>query len=306
MRTAFINKLLELAAGDPRINLLTGDLGFTVFEPFIARFPKRFINAGVAEQNMTGVAVGMALSGKIVFTYSIGNFPTLRCLEQIRNDACYHRANVKIVTVGGGIAYGPLGSSHHALEDFAILRALPNIVVAAPGDPVEAAAVTEALAYHEGTCYLRLGKAGEPVVHEAPIRFQLGRALTVREGTDITLLSTGSVLKMCDAAAEILSVRGLSVRLLSMPTIKPLDEEAVRAAVAETRALMTVEEHSVIGGLGSAVADVLAQEGNGRPFFILGTSDSFCKTVGSQTYLRKEFGLTAENIAANAQQLLER
>ena len=185
MRTAFFKTLVEIAETDLRINLVVGDLGFGVVEPFVQRFPDRFLNVGVAEQNMSGVAAGMALCGKTVFTYSIANFPTLRCLEQIRNDICYHRANVKIVAVGGGLMYGALGMTHHATEDLAIMRALPEMTVVAPGDPLEAAHATRALAATPGPGYLRLGRAGEPAVHQGPIDFRIGRAIMLRDGSDL-------------------------------------------------------------------------------------------------------------------------
>lgn len=305
MRTAFIRTLEELAAADPRVNLVVGDLGFTVVEPFAQRFPKQFLNAGVAEQNMTGLAAGMALSGKVVFTYSIANFPTLRCLEQIRNDGCYHKANLKVVSVGGGLAYGALGSSHQATEDLAILRSLPGMTVVAPGDPVEAECATRAVAALDGPCYLRLGKAGEQVVHKRPLDFRLGRAITVVEGEDVTLISTGGLLHACLKAVEALRDRGISARLLSMHTVKPLDAEAVLQAAEQTSAILSVEEHSVLGGLGGAVAEVLAQRASRRaPFRILGLPDRFCREVGSHDHLRAHSGLTADRIAEAAEALL--
>src|SRR5437879_9322206 len=194
MRTAFIQTLNELADRDPRVCLVVGDLGFSVIEEFATKPPDQFGNAGVAEQNMIGLAAGMALTGKIVFTYSIGNFGTLRCLEQIRNDVCYHRANVKVVAVGGGLAYGNLGVTHHASEDVAIMRALPNMTVVTPGDPVEARLATRAVVAHGGPCYLRRGKTGEPVVHAEEPAFELGRAITMREGSDLTLIASGGML----------------------------------------------------------------------------------------------------------------
>lgn len=307
MRSAFLRTLEELAAKDSRINFIVGDLGFTVVEPFVRRLPNQFLNAGVAEQNMTGVGVGMALSGKIVFTYSIANFPTLRCLEQIRNDGCYHKANLKVVSVGGGLSYGALGSSHQATEDIAVLRALPGMTVVAPGDPIEAEHATRAIAALDGPCYLRLGKTGEPQVHIKPIDFKLGRAIVVAEGTDLTIISTGAVLSMCSEAVETLSGSGVSVRLLSMHTIKPIDAAAICAAARETGAIMTVEEHSVIGGLGGAVAEVLAQNSSRYiPFRIMGLNDDFCRVVGSQDYLRAVCGLTSERIVHNAHSLLEK
>lgn len=304
MRTAFFKALEELAAEDSRINLITGDLGFTVIEPYANRFPKQFLNIGVAEQNMTGVAVGMALAGKVVFTYSIANFPTLRCLEQIRNDGCYHEANLKVVSVGGGLAYGALGSSHQATEDIAIMRSLPGMTVVAPGDPVEAEHATRAVAAVKGPCYLRLGKAGEPRVHAGPVDFVLGKAITVCEGKDITIISTGGMLHPCFEAAKVLAASGMSVRLLSMHTVKPLDVRAVLAAARETSSILTVEEHSVIGGLGGAVAEVLAQERACRARLrIMGLPDRFCRTVGSHAYLRQVCNLALGDIIAAAREL---
>ncbi len=286
MRTAFINTLCELARADRRITLLTGDLGFSVLEPFAREFPTQYINVGVAEQNLTGVAAGLALTGRICFTYSIANFPTLRCLEQIRNDVVYHKANVKVVAVGGGFAYGSQGYTHHGVEDLAVLRALPGMVVLAPADPLEAAAATRAIAAHPGPCYLRLGKAGEPVLHASPPALEIGRAIPVRPGSDLTLISTGSMLRLALRVADALTAEGRSIRVLSMPGVKPLDVHAVRAAAAETPGIMTLEEHSVTGGLGSAVAEVLAQLPSPRARLrIWGAPDALHHRVGSQDYM---------------------
>ena len=306
MRTAFIQTLIECARTDERLFLLVGDLGYSVVEPFGQEFPDRFINVGVAEQNMTGIAAGLALSGKIVFTYSIANFPTLRCLEQIRNDVCYHNLNVKIVAVGGGFAYGAQGMTHHATEDLAIMRALPNMTVLAPADPVETRLATRAIAGSPGPCYLRLGKASEPVVHQTPPAFSIGKAITVREGTDVTLITTGGILSNTMQAAEQLAKQGLGARVLSMHTLKPLDTEAVLAAARQTKAIVTVEEHSMIGGLGSAVAEVLAELGNSHVTFRrIGIKDEFCQQVGSQEYLRETHGLSVEGIVKAVQSLME-
>ena len=282
MRTAFIEALCDLAGQDDRIWLLCGDLGYSVLERFAASFPDRFVNVGVAEQNMTGVAAGLALSGNVVFTYSIANFPTLRCLEQIRNDVCYHHANVKVVAVGGGFTYGPQGYTHHGIEDLSILRSLPEMTVVAPGDPVEARLATAAVARREGPCYLRLGRAGEPVVHAVLPAFEIGRAIGVREGKDATLISTGGMLKRAVDAHDALEARGISARVLSMHTLKPLDEEAVLRAARETGAVVTLEEHNRHGGLGSAVADVLAEAAAAVPFAKVAVPDRFWHTAGSQ------------------------
>jgi transketolase len=305
VRTAFFKTLEELAEKDPRITFITGDLGFSVVETFARRFPKQFLNAGVAEANMTGVAVGLALSGKIVFTYSIGNFPTLRCLEQIRNDACYHRANVKIVSVGGGLSYGALGSSHHATEDLAIFRVLPEMTVVAPADPVESALATRAIVQHQGPCFLRLGKAGEPTLHDPAVPFILGKSIRVREGADLTLIGTGPILVTCLQAADQLMMQGVSTRVISMHTLKPLDRDAILLAAQETSAILTVEEHSEVGGLGGAVAEVLAQSGGRRvPFRIVGLPDRFCRVVGNHDYLKQISGLTVQDIVREAGRLI--
>jgi transketolase len=303
MRIAFLRALTELAEKDPRITFFVGDLGFSVVEPFAERFPKQFLNTGVAEQNMTGLAAGMALSGKIVFTYSIANFPTLRCLEQIRNDVCYHNADVKVVSVGGGLTYGALGSSHQATEDIAILRSLPDMTVVCPGDPFEAYEATLAIARRSGPCFLRLGKAGEPRVHPENAVFSIGRAAIVREGRDLTMITTGNMLASSSQACERLASEGVSVRLLSMHTIKPLDEEAVRESARLTGAILTVEEHSSIGGLGSAVAETLSQSPEcGTPLRIMALDDSFCRLVGSHDYLRRQRGLGVDDIVRVARE----
>jgi transketolase len=286
MRTSFIQELLALAEQDGRIWLLTGDLGFSVLEPFAERFPERFVNVGVAEQNMIGIAAGLALCGKVPFTYSIVNFSTLRCLEQIRNDVCYHEANVKLVAVGGGYAYGPQGYTHHGVEDLGVMRMLPGMVVVAPGDPAEARLTTRAIAAHQGPCYLRLGKAREPKVHPCDPAFVIGRAIPVRAGRDVTLVSTGSMLAECVETAELLAAEGIEAGVLSMPTLKPLDTGAILQAARHSRALITAEEHSVVGGLGSAVAEVLAESGEPVTFRRFALPDRAARVAGSQRYLR--------------------
>ena len=305
MRTAFIEALTELAAADSRIILIVGDLGFGVVTDFARRFPGQYINPGVAEQNMTGIAAGMALCGKICFTYSIANFPTLRPLEQIRNDVCYHNANVKIVSVGGGMAYGALGMSHFATEDLAILRALPNMVVVAPGDAYEARCATQAAARHEGPVYLRLGRAGEPDVHTGQPDFRLGEAIEVRQGADVALISTGGMLKnTVDAAAE-LARGGVEATVVSMHTVKPIDPKAVRDAAERTGAVVTIEEHSILGGLGGAVAEVLCEAGIPTArLHRLGLPGEFPKGVGGQEHMRRQYGLSTEGLVGAIQAVL--
>jgi len=286
MRTAFIRTLCEAAERDTRIWLLTGDLGFSVLEEFSSRFPDRYINVGVAEQNMTGIAAGLAISGKVVFTYSIANFPTFRCLEQIRNDVSHHEANVKIVSVGGGFSYGSHGYSHHGIEDIAVMRSMPGMTIIAPGDPSEARLATIEVARHPGPCYLRLGKANEPMVHMSDPDFRIGRAIEVQSGSDISVITTGGILKsVVEAARHLALVDGLSVGVFSMHTVKPLDKSAVLAA-ARSGAILTVEEHSITGGLGSAVAEVIAETACPTLFRRYGVPDRVYHDIGSQEFLR--------------------
>jgi transketolase len=290
MRTAFIDTLCELAAQDERIWLLTADLGYSVLERFATRFPDRYVNVGVAEQNLIGIAAGLARCGLVPWVYSIANFPTLRCLEQVRNDVCYHNGNVKIVAVGGGFAYGPHGYTHHGLEDLAILRSLPSMTVIAPADPVETRLATRAVAGRPSPCYLRLGKAREAVVHLQEPEFELGKALLARPGIDVTLISTGGMLEETLAVAARLEASGIEARVLSMHTIKPLDADAVRCAAEETGVVVTVEEHSITGGLGSAVAEVVAEAGGNVRFRRFGVPDELRHAVGSQAHLRQVCG----------------
>lgn len=298
MRTAFIEALCELAGQDDRIWLLCGDLGYSVLEPFARDFPDRYVNVGVAEQNMTGLAAGLAMCDKIVFTYSIGNFNTLRCLEQIRNDVCYHNVNVKIVSVGGGVSYGAQGYTHHAVEDLAVMSVLPNIKVIAPGDPVEARMAVKAIIANEGPCYLRLGKNGESTIHETPLDFRIGEAIVLQEGRDVTLISTGGMLKTTVEVAGRLGAKGFSVRVLSMPTVKPIDNEAIISAIRETSAIFTIEDHHITGGIGSAVAEVIAESGlNDTVFSRFGIKDTASHEIGNQMYLHKIAGLDVDGIS---------
>lgn len=295
MRTAFINTLCELAKTDDRIWLLCGDLGYSVLEEFAQNFPTRFVNVGVAEQNMAGIATGLALSGKVVFIYSIANFPTFRCLEQIRNDICYHNANVKIVSVGAGFTYGSHGYTHHGIEDIAVMRVLPNMTVIAPGDPIESRLATKSIIDHPGPCYLRLGKAGEPIVHKSEPKFELGKAIILKEGSDVTLISTGGMLKTAFEACEELYIQGYSVQLISMPTVYPIDEAIILESAKKTGKMITIEEHG-IGGLGTIVAEVLATSGLAVKFVPIRLNRQPLKIAGSQIQLREKQGITLEKI----------
>ncbi len=294
MRTAFIQELISAAQKNDRIFLIVGDLGFSVVESFAEQFPDRFLNAGVAEQNMTGIAVGLAMEGFNVFTYSIGNFPTLRCMEQVRYDVAYHRANVKIVSVGGGYSYGALGVSHHATEDLAMMRAIPGMAVCAPGDPAETRRIASLLASHDGPAYLRLGKAGEPIVHEGELSVDWGRLVRVREGKRVAVLTTGSMLKY---ASDALIEKQSEFGLYSFPFVKPMDREGLIGLARIYDELITLEEHQRSGGFGSAVVEQvcdLVTEGlvSRMPRIRrIAIPDMFLSEAGSQDELRRRAGL---------------
>jgi transketolase len=305
MRNAFAAEITELADADPRVVLLSGDIGNRLFDAFKERHADRFYNCGVAEANMIGVAAGLAMTGLRPVVYTITPFITTRCLEQIRVDVCYHDLGVTIVGVGAGLAYASLGPTHHSCEDIALLRALPNMAVVAPGDPVEVRlALRQAIERGQGT-YLRLGKKGEPVVHKDPPDFVLGKAITVRRGSEVCLLSTGNMLPEVIETAERLEHAGISAQVASFHTVKPLDTEYLRKAFRKFSLVATVEEHSLIGGFGAAVAEWLADQSAVRtPLCRFGTSDRFHHESGEQEYARRCFGLTAEQMAGAIQQRL--
>jgi transketolase len=307
MRNAFINTLMLLAEKEERIYLLTGDAGFTILERFIEKFPGRYLNVGIAEANLIGVAAGLALSGKIVFCYSIIPFVTMRCFEQVRVDLCYQKLPVKLVGVGEGVTYGTAGATHHAIEDIAIMRALPNMTVICPGDPFEMENAVAASLALSGPCYIRLGKSGEAKIHASrEIGFTLGRGIKVREGQGAVLISTGNMLP---AAAEIcrkLAERGFQPGLVSMHTVKPIDRDLIQALPARYRLVATLEEHNVIGGLSSAVGDVILEEQLPLRLIKFAIPDRYACVAGSQEYLRKDFGLATDDILARLEQEMRR
>ena len=303
MRDAFINALTDLAENDKDIVLLTGDLGFGVFEEFEARFPGQYFNVGIAEQNMMGLAAGLSLEGKKVVAYSIGNFASLRCLEQIRNDACYHDASITVVASGGGFSYGSLGMSHHTTEDLAILRALPNMVVVAPCTREEAKEATKQLVSSKGVGYLRLDKtAAEEVAEAQP--FSIGKSRIFREGNDITLIATGGILEEAVLAAKELESFGLDVKIVGIHTVKPIDKEEILKSARETGGLVVIEEHNKDGGLGSAVAEVCMDHAVlPNKFLRIGLNNTFSSIVGSQHYLRAQYEIDHNAIVSSVKKL---
>ncbi len=294
MRNAFIKTLVECARVNDSIFFISGDVGYSVVEPFAEQFPDRFLNIGIAEQNMTGVAVGLAKEGYNVFTYSIGNFPTLRCLEQIRYDVCYHNASVKIVSVGGGFAYGPLGASHHCTEDIGILRTIPNMVVSAPGDPLETSAIVRWMCNVPGPGYLRLNKGGDRVIGEMGTILVPGAPREVRAGRDLAVIASGAILEYSEGAIDTLLP---GAALYSMPVISPIDALRVVQLARQFERIITIEEHQLNCGMGSAIVEVVSDayaEGilNRVPCIKrIAIPNRFTSVAGTQAYLRQMNGL---------------
>lgn len=295
MRDAFIQELIVQARSNPNIFLVVGDLGFSVVEPFEEEFPDRFLNAGIAEQNMTGVAAGLASEGYHVFTYSIANFPTLRCFEQIRNDVCYHNLPVTVVSVGGGVAYGSQGYSHHGLEDLAVMSTLPNMTVVAPGDPVEVRLALKEFLSQPRPSYLRLGKSKEPMVYNEEPNFKIGRAINVVKGNDAVLISTGGMLYSAIQVAGLLREKNINIGVFSMHTISPLDKDAIIEA-SQTGKVITLEEHGK-GGLAAAVGEILAEHNEDVKFKSFYFKQNAMSVAGDQNYLREKQGLSVQHIA---------
>lgn len=304
MRDAFVEALLSHAHTDRRIMLITGDLGFGVLTNYSKELPAQFINAGIAEQNMTGLAAGLALEGRNVFTYSIANFPTLRCLEQIRNDVLYHDASVNIVAIGGGFSYGALGMSHHATEDVGIMRTLPGLRVFAPCDEIETAALVEHMVTNPAPSYLRLDKSKAVAANSDP--FLYGRLRQLRRGARVALVGYGGIVSEVLAAVDLLDAVGIDCAVYSAHTLKPFDSKALIKLAVDYDAIVTIEEHVPTGGLGSLAADAFLDAGTmPRRFARLCLPDAYSSIVGSQEYLRMRHGLDALAIAARVRKLLE-
>ncbi len=296
MRTTFIKTLIKLARKNKNLFLLTGDLGFSVFEEFQKEFSDRFINCGVAEQNMIGTAAGLALSGKKVIVYSIIPFVTMRPFEQIRNDICLHNLDVKIVGVGAGFGYGALGSTHHALEDVAIMKALPNMTILSPADPIEAGLATKAMVQLKSPVYLRLGKNKENI-HSKLFKFKIGKGKIIKRGKDLTVVSAGSILRnVVLAVKQVEKSFSISIEIISMPTVKPIDKRIITTSVKKTKALIVVEEHHILGGMGETISHILMKNRLNIAFELLGVSDKFIKEVGDENFLRDKNNLSVAKI----------
>lgn len=305
MRTAFVNELVKQAGKNKNIMLLTGDLGYTVFEEFIKKFPNQFLNAGVAESNMVGVATGLALSGKIVFCYSIASFASLKTFEQIRDDVCVHNVSVIIIGSGSGLSYSDAGPTHHNIEDIALMRTLPNIQIFAPADALEVSWCVEQAIKNKKPTYIRLGKRGEPLIYKKTPKLKYGKGKVLRKGKDYAVISTGNLVYNSLEASEILSKKGINGTVVSLHTLKPVDKNLISSLCRKYKFIITVEEHSIYAGLGGIVSEISAEKGYGNKIKIIGIKDNFTFVSGSHEYLRKKYGLTPVRIAGTIKKFVK-
>ena len=304
-RDAFTSTLEAMAAQNPDIVAVCNDsVGSSKLAGFRDRWPERLVNVGIAEQNLVGVAAGLANGGKLPFVCAAACFLTGRALEQIKVDVAYSNANVKLCGISSGMAYGALGSTHHSTEDLAWMRPIPNIAIVVPADRIETATATEWAASHTGPVFLRLSRVGVPDLHAPKHRFEPGKASMLRDGTDITIIANGTLAHRAIAAADILAADGIAARVLNMASVRPIDEEAIVLAAEDTGAILTCEEHSIHGGLGGAVAEIVCTK---RPVHMwsLGVPGIFAPT-GSANFLLDEFGMSPGGIAESAVGLIGR
>lgn len=308
MRQTCLNMVYELAKTDQRIVFIGSDLGVGTLKQFKQEMPERFFMEGVSEANMIGMAAGLALEGKIVYANTIATFITRRCFEQVALDLCLHDVRVRLIGNGGGLVYAPLGPTHLAFEDIAIFRALPRMTILAPADASEMRRMMPLTVEHPGPIYIRIAKGGDPIVTDENVPFQIGKAYPMRQGEDALIVSTGVMLKRALDAAELLAAQGLDASVLHVPTVKPLDHAAILNYAARVPAIVTVEEHTVVGGLGSAVAEILAEANFSTPkrFKRIGIPDVFPDQYGSQDSLLARYDITAKNIFETIQQLLSK
>ena len=309
MRKSYVKALAEEAEKDKRIFGIVADIGTFTFDDFKEKCPDRFLNVGIAECNMVGMAAGLALEGKIPFIYTITPFLTARALEPIRVDVCYQELNVKLIGCGSGYLYSTLGATHHATDDISLMRALPNMVVISPADPRDVANAVKVAAKYKGPMYIRIGRDGEPNINPPDYKFELGKAVTIREGEDFTIIGAGTILTNALIAADNLKKQGINVRVLNMHTIKPIDKKAILKAATETGGILSLEEHTIIGGLGSAISEVLSENLSqipDIPFKRMGLNDCFCMEYGTPQDLDKWCGLTPQDIENNIKAFLSK
>jgi transketolase len=307
MRKTSLDRVYELARQDSRIFFIGSDLGIGTLKQFKAEMPGRYLMEGVSEANIVGIAAGLALEGKIVYINTIATFLTRRCFEQVALDLCLHNANVRLIGSGGGLVYAPLGPTHEAIDDIAIFRALPRMTIVAPADADEMRRLMPLTVDHAGPIYIRLGKGGDPIVSRPGVPFRIGRAIPMRAGSDALIVATGVMLKPALDAAAGLEKEGMETAVLHLPTIKPFDTAAVCEWADRVPVVVSVEEHTVIGGLGSAVAEAIAEANFDSPkrFRRIGLPDVFPDKYGSQASLMARYGLTAERIVETVQALMQ-
>lgn len=312
MRNAFADEITKCAQKDDRVVVLSGDIGNRLFDPYIEACADRFFNCGVAEANLIGMAAGMAMCGLRPIAYTIVPFITTRCLEQIRVDLCYHKQPVVIVGVGGGLSYASLGGTHHSCEDIGFMRLLPEMSVLCPGDAMEVRGSIRAALAHDGPVYIRLGKRREPVIHGDVPDVKLGKSIPIRHGDDVALLSVGNMLPIACEVGDALERRGVSTRIESFISVKPLDDDTLNDVFRKCKVVMVIEEHSMLGGCGSAIAEWMVSkppvdqgdELTAR-LVTVGTRDEFIHEAGSQEYARKWYGLTAADIERRVHEALQ-
>lgn len=305
MRNTFINEIKKIASYNKNIMLLTADLGFSVVDKFAENFPDRYINCGISEQNMASVAAGLALCNKQVFIYSIANFPTLRCLEQIRNDIAYHNLNVNIIAVGGGLSYGALGITHHGTEDIAVMRAIPNMKVFAPCDPISAKAIAKQVCEMSGPSYIRLERGKEPNIFEDNEFFKVGEIKEIKRGKNIAIIAMGSIAKEAIAASfDLYDENHIDISVYISCYIKPIDKNKIIEIARKHKYIITVEEHVINGGLGSVISEILAEINTESKLIRLGLNDEFSSIVGNQEFLREQYGMDSSNIKNKVKELL--
>lgn len=307
MRKTCLNEIYKLAQKDPRILFFGSDLGAGTLAEFQAEMPDRYFMEGVSEANIVGMLSGLAMNGKISYFNTIAVFLTRRCYEQVALDAAMHHLKIRLIGSGGGLVYAPLGPTHLSIEDFALMRAIPNMTIVAPCDAEEMKRLMPQTVDYPGPIYIRLGKGGDPVVSLPNKPFRIGKAIRMREGTDILLVTTGIMLSLALEAAEKLAKTGMGVEILHMHTVKPIDAQALVKSAKKVRAIITIEEHSCIGGLGSAVADILAETNfkTSKKFSKIALPDTFPTHYGSQSSLLAYYGITAKKIVSRAKLLLK-
>lgn len=305
MRTAYLDTLFKLASMDKNVFALISDNGAIVYDEYRQKLGTQYFNLGISEENMLGVAAGMANCGKIPFAYTIGAFLAYRALEFIRNDICLQNMNVKIVATGAGMIYSALGPTHHSTEDLGCIRSLPNLTILSPASPMEVSKATKAAYEYVGPVYMRIGTNREQEIYEQDYQFEIGKGVTIHDGMDITIIGTGNILTEALKSRFMLEKKGVSLRIINIHTIKPIDRELILQAIEETKGIVTLEDHDIIGGLGSAVAEIIAESGKGIPFARVGLKECFAVGYGSYSDMKRVNGIDADKICSVCLELLE-